>query len=252
MRVGFVAVFWACSIGYLVLQSLAEKYPGTETNPGIAAFVGVCFFNMLAITVVGVRAWPAVPASENNGASLYRVVPDAQVLAVLQGSFQAWDFFMCFVLPELLDPLMVLHHALVAVLSVACFELGVMQEPALFFLGFAEIQSVPLTFLDFFKHIAPERFPDVTLANLIFDVAKYSFVVLFFYARIYLWMGHTKAFVRNAQHSWAQAGDGASKTSGKPKYKAAIAFFAGSCVVLTALQVYWGGLILYEVFKLFV
>lgn len=248
LRGATLAIFVACYALFYALRPMALNYTATARNPGIAAFVGVCFLNMFAISVIGVRAWPQVPSSDNNGESLYKIIPEAQVLAVIQAAFQGWDFCMCFQLPELQDPLMVVHHALVTVVSVASFELGVMHEPALFFLGLSEIQGMPLTFIDFFSHIPPSSFPDADLANLMFDVAKYSFAALFFYARIFLWIRHTRSFVTNARHAWLQPGRAGGK---KKQYKGAILFFAGACVLLTALQVYWGFMIVYEVYKLF-
>ena len=217
---------------------VAPNFTATSHNPSMAAFCGVCLVNMMWITFLGFRAWPSVPKSAKNGLSLWKTNAAGQELAIIQCAFQGWDLAMCFFLPELQNFLMIVHHLLVTILSGACYEVNIMHEPALFFLGLSEMQGVPLTLIDFFTHIPPDHFPNPIFANLVFDVTKYAFALLFFYARIYLWFKHTIAFAKNANH--------ALSVNEKKRGRSLIRLFVVACIVLTALQIYWGFLIMRE------
>ena len=130
-----------------------------------------------------------------------------------------------------------------------------MHEPSLFFLGASEIQSIPLTAIDFFTHVPPVAFAGAgaeAAASAVFEAAKYTFAALFFYARIWLWLQHTAAFVANAR---AALRTGAAKKGGKWRaspFASTITVFMVSLLFMTALQLYWGGLILVEASKLLI
>lgn len=257
---------------YIFKHSLPLLHPAIETNPAIAAFCVVCLLNMIAIAGVGVRNWPKVQRTDLEEPNFTTArIPASEVLGVLQASFQVWDLVMALVIPELRKPEMLVHHTLVTYVAFAVFDQGVMHEPSLFFLGLSEIQGVPLTFVDFFTHIPPATFGLITeggsseaeaAANLAFDIAKYSLVVLFFYARIFLWAKHTWAFMTNARKA-LQLRDpkkesrsfkdkpetwGSRRRAGPHSY--VILIFVLSLIVVTALQIFWGGLIIGEVVKL--
>jgi len=139
-----------------------------------------------------------------------------------------------------------------------------MHEPSLFFLGFCEIQSLPLTGVDYFSNVPPSAFAEADpwagkVASALFETSKALFVPLFFYARVYLWAPHTRAFVANAlgalrtmhakrdrqsdrqgDHLGGVRQNGAGRT---------LAVFLAALAVITALQAYWALLILAEVSK---
>jgi len=252
----------------------------------MSAFCVVCLYNMCGITFLGLLHWPSVPSTNGNGSQLFVRHPAAETLGVLQFSFQFFDLIQCFVVPGMNKPEMVVHHAIVTYVAWQVFDGGVMHEPSLFFLGACEIQSVPLTIIDFFTHVPPSTFgADLAsrrVAESIFEVAKYVFAVLFFYSRIWLWMKHTAAFILNATKALkmahakkeddtdgrATAYDTATKEAAgeggrvaaaaksvaarqlAEKHSATVAVFLAGLTLITALQLWWGGKILHEGYKI--
>ena len=114
-----------------------------------------------------------------------RHIPVASSLAVIQFSFQAFDLVATVALPALQKPEMIVHHAVVAFCAWQVFDRDIMHEPALFFLGTCEMQSLPLTLIDFWTAIPPTEGSYQATA---FELTKYIFGALFFYSRIYLWV----------------------------------------------------------------
>jgi hypothetical protein len=182
-------------------------------------------------------------------------------------------------------PEMVVHHGVVAYLAWQVFDGGVMHEPSLFFLGACEMQSVPLIIIDFFTQVPPSTFradPGAQyLAESIFENTKYLFALLFFYSRIYLWFYHAAAFMLNARNALGAAmikkevnpgmtaHEAARKESlaaggramaaamskaarrGAERHSSTLAIFLASLALMTALQLWWGGVILYQVHEVF-
>lgn len=87
-----------------------------ESNAAIAGFCAVSLVNMAAVTFLGLRCWPPTPpltlsADPDTSAYLTKRHASAEVLAVIQFSFQAFDLVAAVALPALRKPEMIVHHA---------------------------------------------------------------------------------------------------------------------------------------------
>ena len=187
------ALLFDCFLFTLVYTLMTDDHHTfqPESNAAVAGFCTVSLVNMALVTYLGLRCWPPTPPltlTADADTSVYlgrRHISVASSLAVIQFSFQAFDLVATVALPALQKPEMIVHHAVVAFCAWMVFDSDIMHEPALFFLGTCEMQSLPLTLIDYWTAIPPTEGSYQATA---FELTKYIFGVLFFYSRIYLWV----------------------------------------------------------------
>ena len=115
---------------------------------------------------------------------LYGESPEAIKVLQVNFAFQVWDFFASLVHPELCAPEMLAHHSLAALLCYWGLTMPYMHYYAIYFMGVAEVSSVPLVLVDickFYPDVA-KRFPALDLG------AKVTFGLLFLLVRDVFWV----------------------------------------------------------------
>ena len=115
---------------------------------------------------------------------LYSVSPAAVKVLQTNFAFQTWDFAVSFLHKELNAPEMLAHHSLAALLCYWGLTMPYMHYYAIYFMGVAEVSSVPLVLVDICKYY-PEfakRFPLVDL------LSKLAFAAAFVAVRDVFWV----------------------------------------------------------------
>ena len=172
---------------------------------------------------------------------LYSVSPAAVKVLQTNFAFQTWDFAVSFLHKELNAPEMLAHHSLAALLCYWGLTMPYMHYYAVYFMGVAEISSVPLVLVDAGKYYpdVSKRFPGVDLA------AKLTFLACFVLVRDVFW-------VLTAIEVWKDglavlaAGNFPAKY---PGYVTASVLLTN--VFFSALQVLWTGKLARGVYHLF-
>lgn len=241
-------LFFLWCILYQCLKRLVEYNAVLKDHAEFSAFTGCYLACMSYNAYLGIKFWPQVILI-HDGSRLFREHTGAETIAVLQFSFQLWDFFAALCIPGLFKLEMLVHHGLTAYLSWQVFDRGLFHEPSLFFLGATEVQSVPLMMVDFFIHFPPSSWEAygsgvVDFADAINSSAKFIFAVMFFYVRCYLWTKHTQSFVWNCQSVLSATTNKKQALHGEARQ--AIYIFLLALVVISALQVFWCGVIALE------
>lgn len=168
--------------------------------------------------------------------------------------FQGWNLLLCFLLADLREMTMVVHHSLVVILAYMGMHPYV-HAAAMFFFGVAEVTNVPLTVIDVFKYLPAlkQAYPQVN------EAMRAVFAVLFIALRLVVWPYYCYPFwVRSAQLLLRHHGVG---MEGQPDPTAAfhvaglvgplpdgarchsafvVSFFVLANLLLTLLQYYWG------------
>ena len=160
---------------------------------------------------------------------LYAVSPAAVKVLQTNFAFQMWDFLVSFLHKELSAPEMLAHHSLAALLCYWGLTMPYMHYYSIYFMGVAEVSSVPLVLVDICTHY-PEvarRFPVVDL------LAKVTFGLLFLMVRDVFWV-YTAATVWKDGLGILRAGNFPEKY---PGYITASVLVAN--VFFTVLQLVW-------------
>lgn len=85
-----------------------------QVASGIAiSFCGVVGFNAWHVSRTAYTGLPQTPQGR-----LYGYLPDSELLAAVNFTFQIWDFFISLLIPEHQGPLMLMHHIAA---STVCF-----------------------------------------------------------------------------------------------------------------------------------
>ena len=174
-------------------------------------------------------------------ARLYAVSPAAVKVLQTNFAFQVWDFAVSLLHSELNSPEMLAHHSLAALLCYWGLTMPYMHYYSIYFMGVAEVSSVPLVLVDvckFYPEVA-RRFPALDLA------AKAGFGVLFLLVRDVFWV-YTAATVWKDGLGILRAGNFPEKY---PGYITASVLVAN--VFFTVLQLLWTKKLLDGVAELF-
>jgi hypothetical protein len=92
-----------------------------QFSSGLAiTFCGLLGFHAWHITQRAQKALPSTPEGR-----LYGYLPESELLAAVNFSFQVWDFFISLLIPEHRTALMLAHHILAAVVSYCSLEFQV-------------------------------------------------------------------------------------------------------------------------------
>lgn len=140
--------------------------------------------------------------------------------------YQFWNFIISLSIPELRDPVMLIHHFaafLCPLLSLYPF----LQYYGMFFYGVPEVTSVPLTFVGLAKSFPylKEKYP------LLFMFSKLSFGIFFLLIRIVLWTEASYSFWLD-MHRIVVEGEAHSILI--------VGYFCLANILLTSMQYFWG------------
>jgi hypothetical protein len=183
----------------------------------------------------GVRGWLyEVDDFTTEEQRLYGVSPAAVKVLQTNLAFQTWDLAISCLHKELNAPEMLAHHSLAALLCYWGLTMPYMHYYAIYFMGVAEVSSVPLVLVDICKYYPAfaKRFPLVDL------LSKFAFAFLFILVRDVFW-------VYTAVTVWKD-GIGILKKGNFPeKYPGYItASVLVANLFFTALQIVWTGKLL--------
>ena len=172
---------------------------------------------------------------------LYSVSPAAVKVLQTNFAFQTWDFAVSFLHKELNAPEMLAHHSLAALLCYWGLTMPYMHYYAIYFMGVAEVSSVPLVLVDICKYY-PEfakRFPLVDL------LSKLAFAAAFLAVRDVFWV-YTAVTVWKDGVGILRKGNFPAKY---PGYITASVLVANA--FFTTLQIVWTGKLLQGAAELF-
>lgn len=230
---------------FMVLHPiLRTMFPRTMRARGafLLAFELSCLFPLAYCAYEGYTTWTTgLGAFTTAKARLYATSPGAMRVLQAHLAFEAWDFGVSFFNKTLRAPEMLAHHALAALLCYWALTMPYMHYYAVYFMGVAEISSVPLVLVDAGKYYpdVSKRFPGVDLA------AKLTFLACFVLVRDVFW-------VLTAIEVWKDglavlaAGNFPAKY---PGYVTASVLLTN--VFFSALQVLWTGKLARGVYHLF-
>lgn len=139
------------------------------------------------LAIAGIVAWfrldnewdyESVDADKIHGRSLFY----ENHIAIPMLWYQTWNAFICLVLSEYRDAIMIAHHVVTVALVYLTFH-PFLQYYGMFFFGMPEVTSVPLIFIVIFKH-----FPGLKVRFADFNWAcRWVFGVLFLAIRLGMW-----------------------------------------------------------------
>jgi hypothetical protein len=253
--IGLTAVYFA--IVYALKDSGAYLKPADIycvnvhepcSRPDLFAFqVSSC----LAIAFVGIygfwvwhvsrRVHWAVPATSEG--RLFAYLPEGQVLAAANFTFQVWDWVISLLIPEHCTPIMLAHHFLAATVSYFSLEYQYLQYYGVFYLGLTEVSSIFLVFIDLAKYFPPAS--GSSFDTFVGGICGPLFVITFFYYRVWMWWKVSFQLWKdalNAIHSGM-----AEKM--RPEKSFVLYIFLTINILLGLLQLYWFRFILGETAK---
>ena len=215
----------------------------------LLAFQLSCGMAIGACAWVGLRAWhwgdrrahTAVPSTATG--RLFGYLPEAELLAAMNFTFQFWDFIISLCIPEhRAQPLMLAHHLAASVVSGCSIRYRVLNYYGIFFLGISELSSVFLVFVDLARYFPP--IPGTWFDQLVMKIAAPGFVVCFLVYRVlYWWPVSWKLF----QDVYAVTVKSDMAEKFRPGHSWVLYLYLALNLPLGLLQVYWLGIILQEV-----
>jgi len=235
--IGLVLMHGLC---YLVVKSLGKtsKFAELKKDPQLAAHFLPQLFAFAACVWLGAREWffNMPPASSTTVASY---IPAGERVACAMMGFQMYELLCCIPSPRLRGGSFefVGHHTIVLLLSYLCYY----HQAYLFFspcfMGVAEISSLPLSFVDLFKHFKSLRdhFP---IAN---EVVRVGFAVTFLACRGFYWPYCSIAFWKTCL--------GLISAGVQPLSQPIVATFLFCNIAMTGLQWFWASLILIALYR---
>lgn len=220
--------------------------PWTST-PGFSAHQVIALAFMVYVACVGSAAWfdPAAPPSTllSRCADAH---PVGQHLArLILGSQLLWDIPAGLLVPSLRQPAMLAHHVIMCTLSYLALDAPAFLYYAVFYFGVVEISSVPLAVVDTFHPRQKEwtRFAAAhPLVGALSAASRVAFAALYLVMRVlcFPYVMFTGVFADLPRLL-------ALETPPVAPY-ALITIGAGG-LLLTALQLYWGVLVVKQVAK---
>jgi hypothetical protein len=209
---------------------------------------------MLICAWCGARSYYRLPARASL-APEERVLGAAEHVALVASTnfaFQVFNFLHSLSIPEHRAPLALAHHALAAFAAGACWRHRLLPYYAGFFLGVSEVSTLPLILVDLGRFFAlDERGPLFAAAEL----SKGLFALAFLYFRGFLWFAAVlPGMVSDILLALRRGEGGGMIERHRPKQAREIRLVLGATLgiaaALSALQIYWAGLIVGEVAKM--
>jgi len=173
-------------------------------------------------------------------------VPQAEFIATVCFTFQAWDFMISLFIPEHRTPIMLTHHTLAAAVSLAGLHCQYLLWYSFYFFGLSEVSSIFLVFMDLAKFFPPTDNDESGFAAFIDGLVAPLFAVTFLFFRGILWWRITYLKYKDCR-AILQSGQAEKLRPGKTWV---LYVLMGFNIPMGLLQVYWCSLILAEVKKL--
>lgn len=241
---------WLCGLcaSWAALSLVFARVSYFKDKPKAAAHQVVVFVPFLFLAADGIWIWFLDPnfvatfkddkvyGEYGPGSTWYlQYTPSINLVHVML-AFQIWDLLVTLLMAQEVKGQMqhIIHHVSSSILCI----LGLLNGPhgflmyyAPFFFGVSEISSMPLAFMDLFKY-SPEltkKFPKTS------ESVRVAFALLFLLVRCIYWPFVTMDF-------WI-----ATINSSAPMWIRCVWWFFN--IGLTALQYYWGSLIVKGIIK---
>jgi len=233
-----VGTFFILTMSWYVLKTQFNKngYEG-EIAATVAKHV-LSGLGCFCFAITGSVQWANPPPglSDTMQTRLYGYAGDGQqalIWAML--GYQLWDLSCCVIVPSLCKLESIGHHSVTAYLAYLC-TYPYLHYYAIFFIGFAEISTVPLAVMDVFKTLPDlaARYPQAALCTrVVFAACFLSVRVLYWPTICYqFWKDNLVLLETEKQHSTS----------------AVIIFFVAN-IFLTLMQFYWGYLVVQGILK---
>jgi len=111
-------------------------------------------------------------------------LPEAELLAAINFTFQSWDFLVSLFIPEHATWIMLSHHVMASTVAWCSIRYQYLHYYSIFFLGLTEVSSIFLVFLDLSKYYPPRT---GGIFDIVVTICGPSFVFTFIYYRVILW-----------------------------------------------------------------
>ncbi|KAK3287844.1 hypothetical protein CYMTET_4663 [Cymbomonas tetramitiformis] len=220
-----VAALGICHIAVSLVCSLAGPF---RAAPHKAAHQIISLVDHSICGLYGAYLWIFEAGAIEDKA--YEYLEGAAVLLQANFCFQVYDLLASLFIKDFRKPEMIAHHLVTAVLAWWTITGPYLHYYSIFFVGCGEVSSIPLVFVDTFKH-----FPDVGKRVPTFDVVcKGLFALLFVPIRCIYWPLVSFEFWQLSLHLL--------NTQTAHNTPIVISFLAAN-VFLTFLQEYWGYLV---------
>lgn len=218
-----------------VLFSLGGPF---KSRPAFVAHQVCSLFGVLGSGYYGYHYWTTEANTVHTMQDrLFKPLEGGPVVTRINLAFQIYDLVTTILIPEIRKPEMLGHHTLAIILAYYVIRYQYAHYYAIFFLGMTEISSIPLTFMDVFKHIKSLQKPFEGFNNL----CSYAFAALFISIRGIYWPITSYFFFVDVAAAFKQ--------DIMPN-KFLAYFFVISNAVLTLLQWYWLTLIFNRLIKM--
>lgn len=193
--------------------------------PFLLAFELVSVANLGVCGLEGLLVWTGAELADFPD-RLYGVSAGARRVLKVNLAFQVWDFFVSMIHPKLRVPEMFAHHFLAALLCWWSLSGPFCQYYSAFFMGVAELSSLPLVVVDLTSYYpeVDKLYPTLGLVN------KVAFAFMFLAFRVYYWAKHALVF-------WADSV--AALQAGTAHDTAIVVGTLLANVFFTLLQLFW-------------
>lgn len=219
------------------------------SRPDLMAFQFSSGLAILICSSLGFHSWvisrrvhtllPSTPQGR-----LFGYLPEAELLAAVNFTFQSWDFVISLTIPEHATAIMLTHHVLASLVSILSVTDQYLQYYGIFFLGLTELSSIFLVFVDLSRFFPPRQTGSVYDA-FIGMFAGPLFVVCFIYYRVIRWWPVSRQLFSDARHVLS-SGQAQKLRPGKDWI---LYVYLGANLPLGILQLYWMTEIFSEVQK---
>ena len=215
----------------------------------VVAFYIICFICILYISFFGIIGWFEIPIVYNNVNIAFDAYPETifsqstfieNYLIYPMLVFQGWNLLLCFILNELNQVAMIIHHFIVVLSCQGSLQLKFMQYYAIYLYGILELTNIFLTLMDVFK-LFPKlisNFPEI------YQMIRTCFVASFVIIRLIGLPYYIYFFARDTLHLLTYPESRSNSISDRYLW-----FILLSTVFMVLLQFYWGYLIAYSLLR---
>lgn len=226
---------------HLVCYIAVKAFSSNELarQPHVAAHFPVSLVAFAVLAMLGTHTW----LYDDQLATLDRLhgtSAKAITISRFMVAFQYYELFAIVCDRSLAGPggIMALHHAVVIVLGSLVVTQQYMHYYAIFFFGVPELSSLPLTLVDLFK-----SFKHLRDANdMLNGVVRNLFALIFIPVRVFWFPLVSLEFWKD---SLTEAQDPNSRHN-----PVMVLGVCGANIFMTALQLYWGSLIVRAIVKI--
>jgi hypothetical protein len=255
---GFDSVTLGFGLGCLFVQCLLTAMYGAvlpegpwRAVPGFTAHQSITLPLYAYVAYVGVSTWwsddPTATSSPfTRVAELHPV--GAYLAKVTAGTMLLWDIPTSSAVESLCQPAVMVHHLLMGGLAVLGLNPPLFQWYLVFFFGVIELSGIPLQIVDVFHPRQTEWVAfaeeNPTIGGL-GAAARALFALLYLVVRMALFPA--VMFGQLLPDAWTLL---TAEKLTRPVSHVSLWVVMGSALVLTALQFYWGTLILRQIYKM--